>query len=134
MVESEVRERIEEAVDRVSLQVLVEQRRAQGRAQPRADSPHDRDEFQAGVRVFLERLRAEIAPSLPPDRRRRLDEASGRPGADPTARLVAVQVVLARELPDYWQRFEAVRTAYTAGRIASGSQGRGGLLRRLLGG
>ena len=52
---------------------------------------------------------------------------------------MSVQVALARTLPDYWQRFDAVRARYLAepasGRPAadeSGSEGRG-LLARLFG-
>jgi hypothetical protein len=40
--------------------------------------------------------------------------------------------VLARELPDYWQRFESARTVY-AEHVESGGERRG-LLGRLFGG
>ena len=55
-----------------------------------------------------------------------------RGAGDETARLLAVQLVLARELPDYWQRFDAMRLAYTAERVGSGGERRG-LLGRLFG-
>jgi hypothetical protein len=129
LVDQEVRERIEEAVDYVSLEVLVESRRQRGLPPPAADSASDRRQFEAGVRALLERLRADIAPALAPERRRKAEEAAGRAGDDPLAALVSLQVALARELPDYWQRFERVRLAYTADQTAGA--GEPGLLRRL---
>ena len=57
-------------------------------------------------------------------------------GASPEAaesRLVAAQVALARRLPDYWQRFEALSARYLAEPSASGGQRRS-LLARLFGG
>jgi hypothetical protein len=137
LVESEVRERLEEAVDYVGLEALVESRRVRGLPPPAADSAADREEFTARARAFLERLTASVQPALEEAARRRADEAAARAGAEPLARLIAVQVVAARSLPDYWQRFEAVRLAYLAehaGSTASGSgRERAGFLRRLLG-
>src|SRR5439155_638088 len=68
---------------------------------------------------------------LAPDQRRRVD-AAARAAGDETQGLLAVQVVLAKELPDYWQRFEASRVAYVGGEPASGGE-RSGLLGRLFG-
>jgi len=130
LIEGEVRERIEDAVDHVSLEVMVARRRRQGLPAPLADSARDRQEFTGGVRAFLERLQADLQPALTLEQERRVREAAGRTGADPVARLVAGQVALARELPDYWQRFEAIRLAYAADQHRSGGN-RGGLLRRL---
>jgi hypothetical protein len=48
------------------------------------------------------------------------------------AQLLARQVALARTMPDYWQRFEAVSARYLAEPPASGGQRRG-LLARLFG-
>jgi hypothetical protein len=127
LVDQEVRERIEEAVDYVSLEVLVQSRRQHGLPAPAADNARDRKEFEGGVRTFLERLRADIAPTLPPERRQEAEATAARAGADPLAGLLTLQVALAKALPDYWQRFEATRRAYTAERAASGP----GLLRRL---
>ena len=45
---------------------------------------------------------------------------------------MATQIALARSLPDYWQRFDAVRLEYAAERAVSGGESRG-LLRRLFG-
>lgn len=125
-IEREIRQRIREAVDRVSLEVLVRSRQARGAPAPAADSARDRREFEAGVRAFLERLGAELGAGLDGEPRRRLDQAAAGGGADPVSRLVAAQAFLARTLPDYWQRFEAIGAAHAAGSPPSGGQ-RGGL-------
>ena len=107
-IEAQLRERLEEAVDFVCLGALVERRRALGLPAPRADSATDRAEFNEGVRVFLAELQAAIAPGLDEGQRRKMAAAEQAPG-DETHRLLGAHVVLARELPDYWQRFEAAR-------------------------
>lgn len=134
-IEAEMAARIEEAVDFACLEAMVEHRRSRDLPAPQPDSATDRDEFNAGVLAFLERLRARLGPGLPDDRRGRLEEAAARPG-EPAQRLVAVQVVLARELPDYWERFEVVRGEYRTEVLAAGAPSGGerrGLLRRILG-
>jgi len=143
-IDVELRERLEEAIDFLCLDALVQRRRALGLPAPAADSARDRAEFAAQVRAFLERLRT-LAADVGPEQRRKV-EAAERAADDETARLLAVQTVLARELPDYWQRFEAARQAYAAERVGSaGGLGgrpeppmfsggeRRGLLRRLFG-
>jgi len=130
-IEAQLRERLEEAVDFVCLGALVERRRALGLPAPRADSATDRAEFTEGVRVFLAELQAAIAPGLDEGQRHKVAAAEQAPG-DEMHRLLGAHVVLARELPDYWQRFEAARATYTAARVKSGRE-RGGLLGRLLG-
>jgi hypothetical protein len=129
-IDAELRERIEEAVEFLCLDALVERRRALGLPPPAADSATDRAEFTAQVRAFLERLSA-LAQDLGPEQRQKVAAAQHGAG-DETARLLAVQLVLARELPDYWQRFDAMRLAYTAERVGSGGERRG-LLGRLFG-
>jgi len=131
-IEDELRDRLREAVDHVSLEVLVETRRARGRAHPAADNPADRAEFEAGIRAFLERLDRDVAQDVPDELGRTLADLRTRHAADPAARLLDVQVTLARAIPDYWQRFETIRLEYTAERVRSGGQG-GGLLRQLFG-
>jgi hypothetical protein len=152
-IEFEVRERVEEAVDHVCLEALVQTRRARGLPPPSADSAADKEAYTANVVEFLEQLRREITADIAPELLAKLPEADAR-GGDAQARLVAAQVVLARSLPDYWQRFDAARTRYlvevprgdadrdrTARRgdasgsgddVSSGSEGRG-LLARLFG-
>ena len=80
---------------------------------PAADSASDRAEFTQSVRAFLAELQAAIVPGLDEGQRRKVAAVEQTPG-DEMHRLLGVQVVLARELPDYWQRFEAARTTYTA--------------------
>ena len=130
LVDAEVRERIEEAVDFVSLDVIVQHRRARGLPAPAADSAADRQEFEAGVTAFLERLAADLTEGLSAEQRRKLEDTAARGGHDRVARLVAVQVALAKQLPDYWQQFDTTRARHTEARGASGGE-RGGFLARL---
>jgi hypothetical protein len=132
-IEYEVRERLEEAVDYVCLEALVRDRRARGLPPPAADSADDRRAYTRHVISFLQLLRRELTPTLSPEEQRKAAGAAGAPG-DEQARLLALQVAMARTLPDYWQRFETVSGGYLAGRAAaSGGEGRG-LLARLFGG
>jgi len=130
-IDAQLRERLEEAVDFVCLDALVQRRRALGLTPPSADNARDREEFTQGVRAFLTALRAAIAATLTEAQRRKLATAEHANG-DETERMLAGHVVLARELPDYWQRFETARAAYTAERLSSGGKRRG-LLARLFG-
>jgi len=131
LIESEVRERLEEAVEQASLEAMVASRRARGLPAPEADSSRDRAEFEAGVRAFLEQLRADLEPVLSDEQRRRADDAGARAGGGVIACLLGAHVALARALPDYWQRFDASRVAFVH-RASSGGGQRRGLLRRLL--
>ena len=130
-IDAQLRERLEEAVDFVCLGALVQRRQALGLPAPSADNPRDRDEFTRSVRTFLERLKTELLANLDVEPRTKVSAAEQGPG-DEDARLLGAHVVLARELPDYWQRFEAARAAYTAEQVASGREG-GGVLGRLFG-
>ena len=131
-VEAGVRDRIGEAVDFVCLESMVHARRASGLPAPAADSTSDRAEFDRRVETFLARLCDAMLPVLDPEQRRALRATGG----DPLDQLIAVQVALAKLLPDYWQRFEQVRTAYAleAGDPApTSSRDRPGWLDRLFG-
>lgn len=128
-LDAELRERIEEAVDFVCLDVLVRSRRARGLPAPAADHPADREEFTQSVRDFLERLGAQIAGALSEEERHRLGDVLPRGDVE---QLVAVQVRLAKELPDYWQRFEAIRASYAGETALSGGERRP-FLQRLFG-
>jgi hypothetical protein len=130
LVDAEIRERIEDAVDHGVLDVMVEARRRGGQPAPAADSTADRSEFEAGVRAFLEHLARELEPALDARQRDQAQHAAGR-GRDALGRLVAVQVGLAKALPDYWQRFDAARQGFAAQRLSSSGERRG-LLGRLL--
>jgi len=126
-IEAELRERLEAAVDFVCLGALVERRRARGQPPLDSDSTRDRAEYEASVRAFLTHLEASVAWDLAPEQAARV-EAAGRAAADEPTRLVAVQVALARALPDYWERFEAGRASFSVDAApASGGERRGRL-------
>ncbi len=119
-IEHEVRERLEEAIDFVCLEALVTTRRASGGPAPVADNAADRADYQAHVAAFLRLLASEL---------RAADVSAARAIEGDDAQLLARQVALARTLPDYWQRFEAVSARYLAEPAASGGQGRSRLAR-----
>ena len=131
-IEAELRSRIEDAIDYACLDAMVTARRARGAHAPVADSPADRDEYHARVVGFLERLRVTIGAALDDAQRRRLASVLGPRPASDVPGAIAAQVALARELPDYWQRFEAVRRQDGDG-LGSGGSERRSLLDRLLG-
>jgi hypothetical protein len=108
-IETELRARIEDAVDNACLAAMVSAREASETAPPAVDSVRDRQEFMARVLAFLEMLRIEIVPGLSDEQRRRLGDEILKPQTASVEAAVSVQVSLAKELPDYWQRFEAVR-------------------------
>lgn len=110
LIDAELRERLEEAVDNACLEAMVSTRKAAGAPLPVADETRDREEFTASVRALLERLRDEI-PTDAGDAGRAAPET----GADATEewRLLTLQLVRAKALPDYWQRFEVVRRRFT---------------------
>jgi hypothetical protein len=118
----EVRERLEEAIDFVCLDALVRSRQARGLPPPQAENAGDRAEYTQNVVTFLRLLDAEIAS----DPARRL--AAG----DEQERLLSAQVVHARALPDYWQRFEALSARFLAEPAPSSGERRG-VLARLFG-
>ena len=121
-IEIEVRERLEEAIDFVCLEALVNARRASGRPAPVADSTADRAEYTAHVSTFLRLLAVELhAAGASPD-----DNADD-------ARLLAGQVAMARTLPDYWQRFEAISARYLAEPAVPSGGERRSMLARLFG-
>ena len=129
-IEAQLRERLEEAVDFVCLEALVKRRQALSLPPPSADNTRDRQEFTQSVHTFLAELWQAIAPTLSEEQRQKVAAAERAPG-DETQRLLGVHVVLARELPEYWQRFETGRIVY-AKHLESGGESRG-LLGRLFG-
>lgn len=131
-IAAELRERLEEAIDAACLDAMVRARHRHRLPAPSADSQRDRAEYERDVRTLLEHLRAHFESLLGDDLRRRT-VAAEEAERDPVARLMAGQLALARERPDYWQQFDAVRIRYAENRGASGGEGRGGLLGRLLG-
>ena len=128
LIEAELRARLEEAVDHACLSAIVSARRAADEPAPVANDARDREEFTASVRALLERLRDEI----PADANETVRApASDAPDAEEW-RLLAIQVARARALPDYWERFEAVRLGFTAD-YPRLRRARRGVLGRLLG-
>jgi hypothetical protein len=121
LIDAELRDRLEEAVDHACLDAMVSARRAAGEPLPVADDARDREEFTASVRALLERLRDEIPAAA--------DEA---PQGSEEWRLLALQLGRAKALPDYWQRFDAVRQRFTT-EYARSRGTRGRVLGRLFG-
>jgi hypothetical protein len=129
LIEAELRQRLEEAVDHACLDAMVSARRAHGSPLPAADDTRDREEFTATVRAFLVHLRDEIPTDASADAR-----ATPEAGADADEewRLLSVQVARAKTLPDYWQHFDAARERFTAAYVESG-RARRSVISRLLG-
>jgi hypothetical protein len=142
-IDMEVRERLEEAVDFVCLEALVQVRRTRDLPAPAADNAADRRDYLANVSAFLTLLQRELTKDLTAEQRDRLGVTTAR-ASDSQDQLVTAQVALARLLPDYWQRFDAVRAHYLGDAASereraaaaevdeSGREGRG-LLARLFG-
>src|SRR5215471_17231540 len=122
-IEAQLRERLEEAVDFVRLEALVKRRQALSLPAPSADNTRDREEFTRSVHTFLAELASAIATTLSAEQQGKVAAIERAPG-DETQRLLNVHVVLARELPDYWQRFESARSVNTE-HIDSSSERRG---------
>jgi hypothetical protein len=112
-------ERLEEAADFVCLDLMIQLRRRHGRPLPEAASEKDREEFKGLVREFLRYLHQAFPCPLSEADRQQVSQAEARAGGEETRRLVAVQVWLARQLPDYWQRFEVVRADFARERLSA---------------
>jgi hypothetical protein len=139
LIDAELRERLEEAIDHACLNAMVSARRTHSEPAPKADDPRDREEFTATVRALLERLRDEIPADA--DATVRADAHVVRADAhvvhadahvvradahvDEEWRLLALQIARAKALPDYWQRFDAIRAHFTEDYARSGSARRG---------
>ncbi len=128
-IEAQLRERLEEAVEMAALKLMVDLRSETGRPAPESTSTADRAEFQAITRALLTQLRAAFLAELPGELRPRFDTVEA--AADEPARLLAGQVFLARQLPDYWQRFERYPRDDAEQRLAEAR--RPGWLKRLFG-
>ena len=129
-IEAQLRERIEEAAEMAALKLMVELRAETGRPAPESTSAADRAEFQATTRALLARLREAFLAELPGELRPRFDAAEAA-ATDEPARLFAGQVFLARQLADYWQRFERYQRDDAERRLAEAR--RLGWLKRLFG-
>lgn len=131
-IDAQVRERLEEAVDLICLDLMVQLRRQRGLAAPEAQNERDRLEFRGLVREFLAYLRAAYWPDLSEADRLKVTQAEMSAGREELQRLISAQVVLARLLPDYWQRLETFRVAFAQARLAAPPP-KPGFLDRLLG-
>ena len=130
-IDALIMERLEEAIDAGCLDLLVQIRRERGRPLPVADNADDRAEFLALVLAFLGRLDTVITSGLTEDQRGRLTPPPGG-ATDDAARLMAVQVSLAKLVPDYWQRFEVVKDEFASEQKQAWAA-RAGFLLRLFG-
>ena len=131
-IEAQLRERLEEAVEMAGLKLMVDLRSRHGRPAPATTSTADRKEFEAITADLLVDLRAAFHAELEAAEQAELSQAEAGHEAE-HERLIAGQVYLARHLPDYWQRFERYRAAYSTRRLAE-PIGKSGWLGRLLGG
>jgi hypothetical protein len=114
----QIRARIEEAVEMAALKAMVDARARLGRPAPETSNEADRREFQESAVALLAHLREAFRAELGAVERTELDRAEAGHQAE-RDRLLAGQVFLARTLPDYWQRFEAYRTAYGQSQLQS---------------
>jgi hypothetical protein len=118
-IETAVAERLEEAVEFVCMDLLVQLRRTHGRPAPQAGNARDKGEYEGLVREWLLHLRSTLLDCLPPEAVQKVNQAEETGSREETLRLLAGQVALARTLPDYWQRFETLRAAFTQARLAA---------------
>ena len=130
-IEAQLTERIDEAVEMAALHLLVELRKRHDRPAPESDSREDRDEFATLTADLLDYLGEAFEAELNADQRRELGRARAE-GADARAQGLRAQVFLSRQLPDYWQRFEAHRAAHAERRLSAPDRP-GGFLKRLFG-
>ncbi len=115
-IEAQLKERLEEAVDFLCLDLLVELRRRHGRPLPTEKSRGDRAEFEALAREFLEFLTRALLSRLEDAELEKLRQVEATAKEN---RLVVIQTHLARRLPDYWQRFEEIKNDFSRGRLAA---------------
>ena len=133
-IEAQLRERIEEAIEMAGLKLMVDVRDRHGRPKPETASEADRREFEATAAALLRHLRDAFHADLPAEQRAAFERLEAGEH-DPRVRLLTGQVYLARQLPDYWQRFETYRAAYAEARLnASDDAPKAGWISRLFGG
>jgi hypothetical protein len=128
-IDAQLRERIEEAVEMAGLSLMVERRKREQRPLPQEDNTRDREEFRAMAEDLLEHLHTAFLDALPTADRQAADAAAPDAGGARAQRL-AVQVLLAKRLPDYWQRFETHRDEHARAQLGAASA-EGGWLKRL---
>jgi hypothetical protein len=115
-IEAQIRERLEEAVEMAALKLMVDLRARHGLPAPETSSANDRKEFEALTGELFAHLRHAFVAELGEDDRRALEQAEAGRSSE-RDRILAGQVLLARRLPDYWQRFEAHDAEYATSRL-----------------
>ena len=131
-IDAQIRERLEEAVDFICLDLMVQLRRQHGRQPPEEQNEKDRQEFRSLVRELLVYLREAYWNHISEAERVGVTQAEAAAGSEEVQRLIATQVALAKQLPDYWQRFEALSAVFARERLAAPPP-KPGFLDRLLG-
>lgn len=131
-IEAQLGERIVEATEMAALELLVGVREKAGRPAPAEDNAQDRAEWVTLSGDLLSHLRTALREGLADADRAAMDAAEAG-GNDARSRALLGQVLLARRLPDYWQRFDAARMAFVEARMGAASPDKG-WLRRLIGG
>jgi hypothetical protein len=117
-IEAQIRERLEEAVEMAGLKLMVDLRARNGLPAPETSSETDRREFEAIAAGLLAHLRGAFHAELAADDRAALEQAEAGQAGE-RDRLLTGQVLLARRLPDYWQRFETHQASYATSRLAT---------------
>ena len=130
-IDTQLRERIEEAVEMAALELMVETRKRQQKAAPEENNHRDRAEFHATADEVLEHLHRAFRAALAPEDREAFDAATRPSASDPHADRLAGQVYLAKRLPDYWQSFETYRAQFAGTRLGSATREGWLRLRRL---
>jgi hypothetical protein len=118
-IDAQLRERIAEAVEMAALELMVEARKRQQRALPEESNSRDRAEFHAIAEEVLEHLHRAFRAALAPADLEAFEAAARAEAGDAHAQRLSGQVLLAKRLPDYWQRFEAHRAELAAGRLGA---------------
>ena len=117
-IDAQLGERIEEACEFFCLDLLVQRRRARGRPAPQPDNQGDRNEFKQFVQEFIVALDEESRGWVPPTDTLLQTKLLEQKSLDQP---LALQIFLAKNLPDYWQRFEQVTQAFAWARLAASS-------------
>ena len=130
-IEAQLGERIVEAAEMAALELLVGVRQKAGRPAPAEDNARDRAEWVTLSDELLSHLRVTLREGLA-EADRAVMAAAEAAGNDTRSRALLGQVLLARRLPDYWQRFDAARLAFVEAQLGNASPDKG-WMRRLLG-
>lgn len=130
-IEAQLGERIMEAAEMAALELLVGVRQKAGRPAPEEDNARDRAEWVTLSGDLLAHVRATLRSGLAEADRAAMDAAETA-GTDARSGALSGHAILARRLPDYWQRFDTARLAFFEARLGAVSTDTG-WLRRLLG-